>query len=149
MTRRIDQVRGERVTICFAHGAATADSLINKIYKIPTGKRFKLDRVSYVNPTGLAADNTNFFDISIKKGETATFTAKMAAWSTDGNGLGINGAAAEGSLGANVMVELTKSSAAADLTAGGTGETELALALDENGDTTLPTGYVVVEGWLI
>lgn len=139
--RRENRFESERVTLVVDH-AATSDDLSIKTYKVPAGRSLKLVRAMYVNPTGLAAHNDNWFDISVKKGST-----KMCAWSTDGNGTGINGAAAEGTIAADTFVELTKSSTAANLVAQA-GDV-LSLVLDETGTATLPAGKLVLEGILV
>lgn len=45
----------------FDHPEVTA-STTWKLWKVPTGKAFVLDRASYINPTGLAEATTNVFD---------------------------------------------------------------------------------------
>lgn len=119
----------------------TADRTV-KLFKVPAGKNLVIDGVDYINPTGLAADNSNHFEIALKKGST-----KMAAWSTDGNGTNFNGDANEGTIAADTFVALTLSETAANLHA--TGGDVLSLSLDETGTQSLPAGRIVVRGrWL-
>lgn len=136
MPRRQNQVLQERVVLAFDHAETTGD-VTTKLWELP--RAFRLERATYVNPTGLAADNDNWFDISVKNGAT-----KMAAWSTDGNGLGINGDAAEGTIAADTFVELTMSDTDTDLVAAA-GDV-ISFVLDETGTATLPAGRVVIEG---
>lgn len=119
-------------------GGTDADVTV-KFFKVPPGKKFRIDRVYYNSSTGLAAHASNFLDVSIKKGST-----KMCAWSTDADGVGINGAAAEGTLTADTFHELTKSTAAGALVADA-GDV-LSLVCDESGTTTFPAGRAIVVG---
>jgi hypothetical protein len=128
---RRPELAQERIAISYDHAAVTADTTV-KLWSCPTGRAFRVMRVFYCNPTGLAADATNYFNLKILKG-AATVAAN---WST------LTGQ--QGALGADTPVEFTLSSTDADrvLQAGDA----LSLFLDETGTQTLPAGRVVVEG---
>jgi len=133
MTRRRDNDRGEPFRMGYDHAQATADASV-KLWTVPTGQKLRITRVFYVNPTGLAQDPTNAFIVKITDG-----TNVAASWST------VTGA--QGSLAANTPVELVLTATKANLTL--TAGEVLTLFLDETGDTTLPAGRVVVEGYLV
>ncbi len=95
-------------------------------------RKFRVDQVRYVNPTGLAQDATNFFDIQVKNGATV-----IANWSTETT-------VGEGTLTANAHVDFTLSSTDADLVLDA--DDVLSLNLSENGTQTLPAGYIQIEG---
>jgi len=67
-------------------------------------RKMRIDKVEYINPTGLAGHAANYWDIGIKIGATIA-----AEWSTD--------SAAEGTLTANAVNEMTLSSTDANLIA--------------------------------
>lgn len=101
-----------------------------KIFK--ASRRFLVESVRYVNPTGLAVDATNFFDIQVKNGSTV-----VANWSTETT-------VGEGALVADTFVDLTLSTTAGDLVLAL--DDELTLNLAENGTQTLPAGTIQIEG---
>ncbi len=120
--------------LTYDHPALTADTTI-KIDKVPAGKRLRIDSVQYVNPTGLAADNTNAFAGYLKNGSTVVATL----FNTDGNDTPA-GAAVD----ADTWVTATLSTTDTELiyAAGDT----LSLLFDEDGTQTLPAGRVVIRG---
>lgn len=135
MTRRPNDFLQERFYLDFDHVSVTADTTI-KLYKVPAGKSLRIDRVTYINPTGLAQDASNTFNVKITDG-----TVVIASWDTTTT-------TGQGSLPANDWVDLVL---IADT---GTNrvlaETEiLTLFLDETGTATLPAGRIVVEGRLL
>lgn len=118
------------------HPAATADATF-WVCKVPTGKNLLVTRTVYANFTGLTADNTNAFAGLLKNGSVVVATA----FNTDGNDT-VPGA----TLVANTPVEGTLAAALADRwVAGGS---SLTFLCDEDGDSTLPAGRLVVEGYL-
>lgn len=131
--RRENKVEQERITIPFDHVSVTADLTV-KLWDIPTGRKFRLERVLYNNVTGLAQDGTNFFDIQILKGATV-----MANHSTE--------TGQEGTLTADTPVELVLSSTDANLVADAADV--ISLFLEEGGTATLPAGVFVLEGRLL
>jgi hypothetical protein len=133
MPRRIDRDRAQPFRIPFSHGSTTADAT-TKLYLVDAGQAFVIERVSYINPTGLAVDATNFFNLKITDG-----TNIAANWSTE---TGTNGA-----LPANTAVEFALSATLADRTIAA-GE-YVTLFLDEGGTATLPAGSGFVEGYLV
>lgn len=134
--KRPNTTEREPFRIALDHPAATADATFF-VYKVPADKTLEVTRTIYANFTGLAADNTNAFAGYLKNGSTVMATA----FNTDGNDTPAGAA-----LTANAAVEGTLSSTAADLWAAA-GDTLTFLA-DEDGDTTLPAGRLIVEGYL-
>jgi len=118
----------ERVSFALTHGAVTATTA-EKVWS-PT-RKFLLERVWYNNPTGLAEDPTDFFDIQILKGATVA-----ANHSTE--------TGREGTLTADTPVELVLSATQANrvFDAGDV----MSLNLDEGGTATLPAGRLMIEG---
>jgi hypothetical protein len=123
----------EPITLTYDHAQAAADAT-TKLYKVPAGKQFRLTGVDYINPTGLVQDAANAFIVKVTKDGTV-----MASWST------ITGA--QGTIAANTFVALVNSVTDADLVAAA--GAIIALFLDEQGDTTLPAGRVVIRGQLL
>jgi len=111
----------------FAHAQVTADTTL-VMWK--AGRKLRVKRVVYVNPTGLAQDPTNYFTVKLLKGATV-----VASWST------LTGA--QGTITADTPVELVPSATAADLVFAA--DDLMKLFLDETGTATLPAGHVVVE----
>lgn len=133
MTRRPNEFLHDRQTIQFSNASTAADST-TKLWTVPAGRSFKIDRVWYNNPTGLVADPTNTVNIKITDG-----TNIAAKWDTT--------TGQEGALTANTPVTLTLSTNGAFLTLSA-GEV-LSLFIDISGTQTLPAGVGVVEGRLI
>lgn len=125
MTRRSNDYLQERLVLPYEHAAVTADTTI-KLWS--PDRRFRIDRVWYNNPTGLAADGTNFFNLKILND-----AAVAANWSTE--------TGEEGGLTANTPVEFTVSTSnvveAGDV---------ISLFLDEDATASLPAGRLVIEG---
>lgn len=113
--------------IPFAHGSTTEDTSV-KLWA--PDRAFQIDRVWYVNPTGLAEDSANFFDVQIRNGATNV----AANHSTDDG--------EEGTLDADGPVELALTEANRTVAA----NTVITLSLIEGGTATLPAGYGVIEG---
>ena len=106
----------------------------NATFTVKTHKcarAFVLESVDYVNPTGLAADTTNYFDIELKNGATS-----MAKWST------LN--TAQGAIAADtyVAVPLNATPANANAAAGDV----LSVVLTLHGTQTLPAGRLTFHG---
>lgn len=134
MALRKNKLLQERLLLPGSHVSVTADTTV-KLWTVPAGRKFRLDRVWYNNVTGLAEDVTNFFTVVIQKGATV-----MASWSTETT-------AGDGSLVADTPVDLTKTATDADLVADA-GDV-ISLLLDEDGAATLPAGSFVIEGRLL
>ena len=130
LPRRKNKSRAESRTICYDHIAVTADTTV-KLWKVPAGRSFRVTRAFYNNPTGLAQDAANTFNIKILN---AALVA--ASWDTT--------TGQQGTLTADTPVDLVLSATDANrvLPAG----TVLSLFLDETGTATLPAGRVVIEG---
>lgn len=112
-----------------AGGSATT----YKLWKADRAGR--VDRISYVNPTGLAQGASNYFTLSVKKGSTV-----IGSWSTH--------TGSEGTLTADTFVTFTLSTTDADLVfAAGD---QISFVLSETGNTaSLPAGSLVIEGHLL
>lgn len=73
---RFPENKEEKVVISLDHASLTATTTL-KMWKVPTGKSFVLDRASYINPTGLAEDTTNVFAGEVTSSITPpTFTGE-------------------------------------------------------------------------
>lgn len=117
--------------LTYAH-ASTAATLVSDVgFVVPTGGNFTLDRVLYVNPTGLAASGSNFFTINVLAGATV-----MASFATSAT-----------ALAAGVTQLLVNSATPANLTAASGVSLRLQLVL--TGTATLPAGQVRIEGRLL
>lgn len=136
MVRIPDTKYEERMVMSFDHAALTATTT-SKLWKCPAGRSFVVERVSYINPTGLAGDGTNAFAGEVKNGSTVMATL----FNTD------TGDAGGASLAADTFVEGTLSATAANqwLAAGDV----ISLVLTEDGTATLPAGRLVIEGRLL
>jgi hypothetical protein len=121
-------------TVCLFidHAAVTADTV--KFFKNHTGRKLRIDKIHYNNPTGLAADASNYFAVQVKNGATV-----VGAWST------LTGA--QGALVAGTTVDLVLNTTDANLVLAA-GD-ELTLNLDETGTSTLPAGRVQVWATLL
>jgi len=119
-----DEFAAENLT-----GGLDAEVITAKIWKL--GKRYRIDRVSYINPTGLAESATDYIDISLRSGATV-----IASWSTADS--------AEGTLTADTFVELTLSATDANLVLDV--DDELVFHTVPTGDVTLPAGTLLIEG---
>ncbi len=76
---RVDYKReAEKVVLAYDHAALTA-SLAVKLYKVPAGRTLRIDRISYINPTGLVEDTTNVFAGEVKNGAAALADAVFTA----------------------------------------------------------------------
>jgi hypothetical protein len=115
----------------YEHGQLT-DDLTVKLFKVPTGRKYRLDRAIYVNPTGLAADAENYFNIKVRVKSTTI----AANWSTE--------TGTQGTIGADTFVTLALSATDANLVA--SGGDEVSAFFDETGTATLPPGRIILEG---
>lgn len=121
----------ERISLGpFTHAQVTATTTV-KLWSCPSGRDFQVDRVLYLNPTGLAADAANHFLGEVRQG------AAIVAEVFDTNSAG--GAA----LAADTFVEGALGAAADRHIAGGEA---LSLVLTETGIATLPAGSIMIEG---
>ncbi len=127
------------IVLTYDHAAVVETDLTVQLFKVPAGKKLKIDSVDYINPTGLAAHADNFFFLSVNNGAD-----KAAGWLTDDDATttGINGGADEGSIPADEFVAFTLNSDKTKLIFEA-GEV-LSLVLDESGTQTLPAGRLIV-----
>lgn len=135
MTRRPPKQYQERDSVDTEHAQLTATTT-TKLYKAPAGRAFLLDRILYINPTGLAADATNAFRLEVKNGSTLIATV----FNTDSDDVPAGAA-----LAANTFVTPTIIAGTAVLAAGD----ELSLVFTEDGTSTLPAGRIRIEGRLL
>ena len=129
MTRRPNDFLSDRVVLFQDHASATADTT-TRLFK--ARRKFLVEQVRYINPTGLAVDAANFFDVKIQNGAVV-----MAEWSTETT-------VGEGAFVADTYVDLTLSTVAGALVLDA--DDVLSLVLDETGTATLPAGRVQIEG---
>jgi hypothetical protein len=123
----------EQITLTYDHAQVTADTTV-KLYKVPAGKKLRVVGVDYINPTGLAEDAANYFNIKVLKDATV-----MASWSTE--------TGQQGTIAADTFVALANSATDADLVAAAAAI--IALFLDETGTATLPAGRVAIRALLL
>lgn len=117
----------------FSGGAAADTTGATAATKLFTAQRkMRIEKVEYINPTGLAGHASNYWTIALKKGSTA-----MASWST--------ATAAEGTLTANTFVAATLSTTDADLVAAVDDVVSLALTKAASA-ANLPAGRLVIHG---
>lgn len=121
----------------YQHPVLTDASLAFKLFKVPDGRVMRINRVEYINVTGLTEDAANFFDIQVTKGDTP---AEIANWSTE---LTVG----DGSIPADDFIELPMTDATGDeqVVVGGAaaGADEVTLNFGENGTTTLPADGII------
>lgn len=125
----------ERFSIARDHAALTQTTTI-KVYKVPTGRKLRLDRATYLNVTGLARSDTDSFVVEIRNGATVVATLSNT-------GTVVSGGAA---LAANTFVEGVKTATDSDLVF--EADEELTFVATETGTATLPAGSYIVEGRL-
>lgn len=132
-TRRKDRYRSEKITLSY-DPASTAATFANILYTVPAGRRLRITRVMYCNPTGLAGNVANFYVIQILNAALQAYS-----WSTS--------TAGQNTLTANTPVEFVKNATDANavLPAG----TSLSYSSVLTGAATLPAGRVVIEADLI
>jgi hypothetical protein len=131
-SRAAEKTSGDQTTVVIDHAQVTADTT-TKVYKTHPNRHFVVERVDYINPTGLVADASNTFNLKLQYGAGPTV---LANWDTT---TGQNGA-----LAADTWVSFALNATPANLVlAPGT---ELALFLDETGTQTLPAGKLVLHG---
>lgn len=136
MSNRLNDPDNERVVLTYDHAALTATTT-TKLWKVPAGRKFKVERASYINPTGLVGDPTNAFMGEVKNGSTVVAT--LFNTDTDDNPAGATLAVdtfVEGSLSATATALWL---AASDV---------LSVVFTEDGTATLPAGRLVIEGRL-
>lgn len=132
MARR-PEIAQEAVVLSFDHPEVSGDTTW-KFFQVPPGKTLRIDRVDYINPTGLAQDTTNVFALKLLADAVVA-----ASWSTD-NDLMVPDA----SIPADTFMALTLSATDSELIADA--ESVLSLFADEGGTATLPPGRLIVHG---
>jgi hypothetical protein len=132
MNRRPNKTEQEKVVLTCDHAAFTVDTTL-KLLKAQ--RKFRVESVEYVNPTGLAEHASNNFKISAKNGSTVI----AGPLSTDSDDAG-----ADNSIAAATWYTLTLSTTDSDLVLAA-GDT-LSVLFDASGTVTLPAGRVVIHG---
>lgn len=127
--RRPQNFEHDQHVISYDHASVTADTTV-KLFKA-LERHFRVDAVRYVNPTGLAADAADYFNLKVQNGATV-----IANWSTE--------TGQEGALVADTFVDFTEAADDADMVLA-PGD-ELSVVLDETGTQTLPAGRFQIEG---
>jgi hypothetical protein len=131
------ELNQERLALSFTHAELTGTTTV-KLWKAPAGRAFRIDRILYINDTGLVADATNAFRGEVKNG--ATLVAELFNTDSDDDPAGA-------SLAAATFIELDSDVEVPSrvLAAGDT----LSLVFTEDAAATLPTGRLTVEGRLL
>ncbi len=125
--KRPNQFEQDRFVLAFENGSLTADT---DAPLMEASRRFRINKAKYINPTGLAEDPADYFDIQVKNEALVILN-----WSTQ--------TGEEGTLAAGTWVTLSDPDDTTRLVFE-SGE-ELSLTFDETGDTTLPAGRLVLE----
>lgn len=118
--------------LVFAHPQVTGDTT-TKEFK--TGSRkFRIDSVDYLNPTGLAESATDYFNVKLKNGTTVLANRSSATVAAGGHG----------NMTADTFLAATLNATTSNLVLDP--GTTLSLELDETGTATLPAGKLIVRG---
>lgn len=125
-----DNARGEEVEFSYDHAAVSADTTV-KLWKNKSTRHFLIEEVEYINPTGLAQDASNTFNVKVLNA-----AAVAASWDTTTT-------TGQGTIAADTFVALVNGSAANRLVAP---SAVVSLFLDEGGTASLPAGRIVVKG---
>lgn len=133
MARRPNLFESERVSLSYDNASISATTTV-RMYKVPAGRTFRLDRASHVNPTGLAANASNYFTATVKNAATVANTVF--------NTITVTGAA----LVADTYAEGVPSATDANLVFQAGDVVSLIFTL--TGTQTLPVGHTVIEGRL-
>jgi len=130
MPRRPNLTEQERIVLSFDHPQVT-DTTVWKFFKVPTGRRLRIDAAEYINPTGLAEAATNVFALAVKHGSTT-----LASWSTDSDL-----SADDMSIPVDTFMTLTPGAATTLIAPSAA---VLSLTATEGGTATLPPGRLVL-----
>lgn len=123
----------EKVTIS-REIASTAATATVHLYKVPAGRKFRLERVLYINPTGLALDAANAFKGEVKDGSTVMSTVFDTLTGDTGSA-----ALAANTFREPTIVTAARVAAAADV---------VDFVATLSGTQTLPAGSIILEGRL-
>lgn len=130
LPRRKAKFLSEPRTFAYDHASVSASASV-KLWTVPAGRSYRIARVVYNNPTGLASNGVNYFTINVLNAALVSASRATSA----------------ASLGADAPIEMPISATPANavLPAG----TTLSINLALTGAATLPAGRVVIEGDLI
>lgn len=132
--RPANVLEAEKVTFRVDHDSVSATTTV-KLYKVPAGRSFRLDRASYIAPAGLVGDATNAFAGTVQNSATVAATL----FNTD------TGDAGGASLAVDTFVDGALATGSALVFAAGD---VVSLVLTEDGTAVMPAGAVVIEGRL-
>lgn len=135
--RNPQEMQQERMSLCFDHVALSATTT-QKLWLAPAGRGFAVDRVLYINDTGLTGDATNAFKLELKNGATLI----TEVFNTDTNDV-----PAGATLAAATFIE-RDTDAEVPSRALNQGDT-LSAVFTLDGVQTLPAGRLIVEGRLL
>jgi hypothetical protein len=121
-------------TAATAASLSLAETASRTIQLLTAQRAMRIDKVEYVNPTGLAGHASNYWEIALKKGSTV-----MAQWSTDSDVVG------QGTLTADTIVNPALSATDANLVAAPGDVLKLALTKAASA-ANLPPGRIVIHG---
>lgn len=113
-------------------GFSLAESATRAIKLMTCQRAMRVEKVEYVNPTGLAGHGSNYWEIALKKDSTV-----MAQWSTDSD------VAGQGTLTANALVNPVLSATDANLVAAAGAVLSLSLTKVASA-ANLPPGRLIV-----
>jgi hypothetical protein len=130
--KTVEAAAADPVFLAFSNASISATAT-QKLLNVPADKFFVVDEVQYDNITGLAADGTNYFTLSIDAGAQST-----AKWST------LTGQ--QGALAADTVVSFTNDTQANRVAAPGT---QLKYSATKTGTQTLPVGSGTIRGRFI
>jgi hypothetical protein len=135
--RHANREIAERIVLSYDHAQLTATTTV-KIYDVPSGRQLKIDRVRYINPTGLAEDNDHNFAIAVKNGSTTA----AGPISTDANLSPDTGA----SIAADTFTDIAVATDGSEVFDAGD---VVSVVFTETGTATLPAGRIVIDGTLV
>lgn len=130
MARRPNNFLQDRGSKDYSHAQITSTTTLT-ILTVPAGRSLIIDRVQYMNPTGLAADASNYVAIQIINPDTDV----AASWSTQSGH--------DGTLTAGTCVNLNLSTSGDDLAFASGAAVKFKVLV--TGAPTLPAGEIRVE----
>jgi hypothetical protein len=122
----------ERFTLLLPFASAAADAT-TKVFR--ASRSMRIDTAYLVVPAGLAEDGTNFVIVKLQHGTGPTVAYSRSSKTVAGGG--------QGTFTANTFLAMVKAAEPAPVVPAGA---EVAIFTDENGDTTMPAGFIQIEG---
>jgi hypothetical protein len=133
LPRHILKFAADKIVVSREIASVSATTTVH-LYKVPAGRKFRLERVLFINPTGLAIDPANAFKGEIKDSAVVMSTVFDT----------LTGDTGSASLPANTFVDAALIAA----NIGAIGNDVIDLVLTKTGTQTLPAGSLVIEGRL-